>query len=179
MIEVMDNPAQPAHWKAVAVGEQVDWNEVFAGYEAQVDWPGAHVWDRTAAAFPEAHVIHTERPEADWWNSFSVTIGKFFRLYEAAPAAAHSRHLRRPWTGSFMKETFERPRRSRPSDRGLSAKQPEGPRRRFPAHRLLIFNVAEGWAPLCRFLEVPVPATPFPRSHPRDEFWAHFGGEPA
>ncbi len=45
--------------------------------------------------------------------------------------------------------------------------------------RLLVFNVAEGWAPLCEFLEVPVPDTPFPRSHPRDEFWAHFGGEPA
>ena len=47
------------------------------------------------------------------------------------------------------------------------------------AERLLVFNVAEGWEPLCRFLETPEPATPFPRSHPRDEFWAHFGGEPA
>jgi len=48
-----------------------------------------------------------------------------------------------------------------------------------PPERLLVFNVADGWAPLCRFLEAPVPETPFPRSNPRDEFWAHFGGEPA
>ncbi len=47
----------------------------------------------------------------------------------------------------------------------------------IPAERLLIFNVAEGWAPLCRFLEKPEPAAPFPRTHPRD-VWAHFGGEP-
>jgi hypothetical protein len=49
----------------------------------------------------------------------------------------------------------------------------------IPPERLLVFNVAEGWGPLCRFLARPEPATPFPRSHPRDEFWVHFGGEPA
>jgi len=49
----------------------------------------------------------------------------------------------------------------------------------IPADRLLIFNVAEGWAPLCAFLEVPVPDQPFPHHHIRSEFWEHFGGEPA
>ena len=29
--------------------------------------------------------------------------------------------------------------------------------------RLLVFDVREGWAPLCRFLDVPVPDEPFPR----------------
>jgi hypothetical protein len=28
VVEVMGNPAQPAHWKAVAAGEQADWAEV-------------------------------------------------------------------------------------------------------------------------------------------------------
>ena len=106
MIEVMNNPAQPAHWQAVAVGEQVDWHEVFADYEAQVDWPGAHVWEKTAAAFPEALVLHTERPEADWWNSFSVTIGKFFTLYETLPLPPHICDISDVMAGSFMKETF-------------------------------------------------------------------------
>lgn len=48
----------------------------------------------------------------------------------------------------------------------------------IPADRLLVFNVADGWEPLCRFLDVPVPDTSFPRTHAGDEFWAHFGGEP-
>ncbi len=48
----------------------------------------------------------------------------------------------------------------------------------IPADRLLVFNVAEGWDPLCQFLEVPVPDTPFPGTHARKEFWEHFGGEP-
>ncbi len=49
----------------------------------------------------------------------------------------------------------------------------------IPSERLLIFSPADGWEPLCRFLDVPAPSSDFPRSHARDEFWAHFGGEPA
>ena len=33
----------------------------------------------------------------------------------------------------------------------------------FEPARLLVFDVREGWAPLCRFLEVAVPNEPFPR----------------
>jgi hypothetical protein len=32
-----------------------------------------------------------------------------------------------------------------------------------PPEKLLVFNVKEGWAPLCEFLDLPVPETPFPR----------------
>ncbi len=178
MVEVMGNPAQPAFWKAIAAGEQVDWNEVFAGYNSQVDWPGAHVWHETSVTFPDARVIHTERPEAEWWNSFSVTIGKFFAVAPTLPLPPHIREIFETMTGWFMKETFgghvDR-------DTAIAAYRRNNQKVRdtIPAHRLLVFNVAEGWGPICRFLEVPMPDTPFPRSHPRDEFWAHFGGEPA
>jgi hypothetical protein len=36
-----------------------------------------------------------------------------------------------------------------------------------PAHRLLVFNVREGWAPLCAFLGKPVPDEPFPHQNER------------
>lgn len=48
----------------------------------------------------------------------------------------------------------------------------------IPSGRLLVITPADGWAPLCKFLGVAVPDTPFPKSNARDEFWAHFGGEP-
>jgi hypothetical protein len=38
-----------------------------------------------------------------------------------------------------------------------------------PADRLLIFDVREGWQPLCEFLGVPVPDEPFP--HLNDTHW--------
>jgi len=31
-----------------------------------------------------------------------------------------------------------------------------------PASQLLVFDVREGWAPLCAFLNLPIPAVPFP-----------------
>ena len=36
--------------------------------------------------------------------------------------------------------------------------------------RLLVYDVAEGWEPLCEFLAVAVPETSFPRIHSTEEF---------
>jgi hypothetical protein len=41
----------------------------------------------------------------------------------------------------------------------------------IPPERLLVFDVAEGWAPLCRFLDVQAPTLPFPHANSTDEFW--------
>ena len=80
MIEVIENPAQPAHWKAIGAGEKVVWAEVFEGYNSQVDWPGAAIWRETLGRFSRRQGVARYRawPEDEWWNSFSVTIGKFF-----------------------------------------------------------------------------------------------------
>ena len=106
MIEVIGNPAQPAHWKAIAAGEKVDWAEVFEGYNSQVDWPGAAVWRETSVAFPDAKVLHTERPEEEWWNSFSVTIGKFFDRAPNMSLPPHIADIFQTMSGWFMKDTF-------------------------------------------------------------------------
>jgi len=37
----------------------------------------------------------------------------------------------------------------------------------IPEEQLLIFNVKEGWEPLCKFLDVPIPDVPFPRTNDR------------
>jgi hypothetical protein len=46
----------------------------------------------------------------------------------------------------------------------------EAVQRTIPQERLLVYNVKEGWEPLCRFLGVPVPETPFPRLNDRRSF---------
>jgi len=178
MLEVMQRPDQPAHWAAIAAGRPVDWHAVFDGFNAQVDWPGAAVWQQTMHAFPEAKVIHTERPEEDWWRSFSTTISKFFTNAPGMDLPPHIQDVFRTMSGWFLKETFEDH-----SDRDCAIaayrRNNAAVREQVPADRLLVFRVTDGWDPLCNFLDVPVPDMPFPRSNPRDEFWAHFGGEPA
>jgi hypothetical protein len=44
-----------------------------------------------------------------------------------------------------------------------------------PYERLLVFDVSEGWGPLCSFLDCPVPPGNFPRSNSHDEFWQKLG----
>jgi hypothetical protein len=41
----------------------------------------------------------------------------------------------------------------------------------LPPARLLVFDVTQGWAPLCTFLDVPIPVRPFPRMNSTKEFW--------
>lgn len=177
MVEVMGDPAQPPHWEALAEGKEVDWAEVFDGYESQVDFPGASVWHQLSIAFPDAKVIHTERPEEEWWASYSATIGKFF---------AHRQSLDLPPPISAIFETMDKlllkgvfGGLDRESSLGVYRQNNEKVRATIPDDRLLVFSPADGWEPLCSFLGVPVPDEEFPRSNARAEFWELFGGEPA
>lgn len=47
----------------------------------------------------------------------------------------------------------------------------------IPADQLLVFEVKEGWGPLCEFLKVPAPDDPFPRTNDRAEFWDLVAGK--
>lgn len=177
MVEVMGNPAQPPHWKAFSQGEEVDWAEVFNGYTAQVDFPGAAVWHQLSIAFPAAKVVHTERPEEEWYASFSTTIGKFFKHAPTMPLPDHISEIFKVMDKMLMQDVFG----GTSKDASIAAYRANNERVRatIPASNLLIFTPSDGWTPLCKFLNVAVPETPFPRSNARDEFWTHFGGEPA
>ena len=178
MVEVMGNPAQPAKWAAIAAGHEPDWAEVFEGYAAQMDWPGAAVWHETAIAFPDARIVHTERPEEDWWQSFAPTIGKFMSIYRAMPLPPQISGIFDTMEKLIIDRTFGG-KITRKSAIAAYRKNNARVRETIPADRLLVFDVADGWAPLCDFLGVHVPATPFPRTNERAEFWEKFGGEPA
>ena len=46
----------------------------------------------------------------------------------------------------------------------------EDAQRLIPADRLLVYEVAQGWAPLCEFLNLPIPEQEFPRVNSTSEF---------
>jgi hypothetical protein len=177
MVEVMGTRPSRRTGQALAEGAEVDWAEAFAGYGSQVDFPGAAVWHELSVAFPDAKVIHTERPEDAWWASYSSTIGKFFALRESIPLpppiAADGRddgHALRPATDGRLRQGRR--------DRRLPAEQREGPLD-DPAGASAGLHALRRLGAALRLPRRRGPATPFPRTHARDEFWAHFGGEPA
>jgi hypothetical protein len=46
----------------------------------------------------------------------------------------------------------------------------------IPPERLLVYEVKEGWGPLCRFLGQPVPTVAFPVTNKKEEFWDRIKG---
>ncbi|MEX2202192.1 MAG: sulfotransferase family protein [Dongiaceae bacterium] len=178
MEEVFENPDQVPYWQAVAAGRPVDWNQVFAGYRAQVDWPGAHVWRELAAAFPEAKIVHSVRPEESWWKSYSQTIGKFCETYKELELPPHIRDMSEAACEIIVDKTLGGNALDKDAALAAYRKRTEDVRAAIPADRLLVFDVAEGWAPLCRFLDVSVPAEPFPRLNNTEQFWELVKGGP-
>jgi Sulfotransferase domain len=145
---------------------------------AQVDWPGAHVWRQTAAAFPEAEVIHSQRPDDSWWKSFSQTIGKLLRVQHTLTLPPHIRAMFDAVVETVGIGTFGTLTPDRETALAVYHRRAEEVRQAIPAERLLVFDVADGWAPLCAFLGKPVPDLPFPHLNEREAFWANLGGEP-
>jgi len=41
-----------------------------------------------------------------------------------------------------------------------------------PAERLLVWRAEEGWEPICKALNLPVPDEPFPKVNKRNIFWS-------
>ena len=174
MEEVLRNPAQLPFWQDAAAGRPVDWDAVFAGYEAMVDWPGCHYWRALAAHWPVAKVIVSVRPEEAWWDSFSATIGTLLGMRAQIPVP----HIRATLEmgAAVIGQTFDPPT-DREAALAAYRQRTADVRAALPAGRVLVFDVAEGWAPLCAFLGVAIPDAPFPRTNSTEEFWRSVRGE--
>jgi len=177
MFEVRENPTQFPFWQAAARGEIPDWDEVFAGYAAQVDWPGARYWRELAAHFPDAKVILSVRPADAWFDSFQATIGRFL-----GPPDAHSdadRRARAAMTHELIgQQIFGGIIDDRAHAIRVFREHNAEVQRTIAPDRLLTFQASDGWQPLCDFLGVAVPDTPFPHANSTEAFRARVVGEP-
>jgi hypothetical protein len=178
MFEVFANPPQVDVWKDIAAGKPVDFKQVFAGYSAQIDWPGAHVWRQLSGAFPEAKVLLTVRPEESWYRSFSSTIGKFLRVYKQLDLPPHITAMSDAMCDMVFEESFGLGTPDKARALAAYRKRTQDVKAAIAPDRLLVFDVAEGWGPLCAFLDVPEPAEPFPHQNVKEDFWQAMGGEP-
>jgi hypothetical protein len=58
----------------------------------------------------------------------------------------------------------------RPAEEAFYERHNERVRREAPADRLLDWRATDGWEPLCRALDLPVPDEPFPHTNTRAEW---------
>jgi hypothetical protein len=180
MFEVIKNPKNKKHldfWRKVAhgrEGEQFDWESVFADYTAAVDNPACCVWRELMAAYPDAKVVLTVHPRgaATWYEStidtiyFSEKLWQFKVLQFLTPFGRKFGDMshRLIW-GRSLKGTMDDRDKAIARYEEHIAQVKAG----VPPERLLVFSVDQGWGPLCRFLGVEEPATPFPNVNDRNE----------
>jgi hypothetical protein len=169
MEEVMQHPEQIPLWHAAGRGEKVDWERLLAGYRSSVDWPSAQFWAELAERYPQAKVVLTRRDPERWYESFSNTILKL--LQAPAPPDPTIRAILDMCGEVIVARAFDGRLDDPNAIKAAFRRHNAAVEAALPPDRLLIFEVAEGWGPLCRFLGVPVPATPFPRVNSTTEFW--------
>jgi hypothetical protein len=171
MFEVRNDPEQLPFWQAAARGDIPDWDQVFARYAAQCDWPGARYWRELAAHFPDAKVILSVRPADAWFDSFQATIGRFL-----GPPDVHTDPDRRARAEMVHELIAQQIFGGITDDRAHATctfrEHNAEVQRTIAPERLLTFEASEGWEPLCRFLNVPVPETPYPHANSTEEFRA-------
>jgi hypothetical protein len=180
MIETRDHPEHDAMWLALARGDSDDWHAALDGYAASVDWPAIMIWKELAAAYPKANVILTVRDPERWYESASKTI--FARMREFAEALARDdaesidparRSHMRMVNAVVVDKAFGGDLGHDHAIQVFNAHNAEV-RRAIPPERLLVYEAGQGWEPLCAFLDVPVPETPYPKVNTTDDFAARF-----
>ncbi len=164
MQEVMRQPSHVQQWLDFADTGNADWDALFAKFGSGVDYPVSCVWEELAAHYPDAKVILSVRDPERWWDSTNSTIYGFRSAFSpwfqrAVPTTRRFVEMveRLVWQGVFEGQFADREHAV-----GIFNRHIEHVRSTCPPERLLVFNVAEGWEPLCEFLQVPVPDRPFP-----------------
>jgi hypothetical protein len=170
MVEVFGHPESVPLWIEAGKGPP-DWDAIFTGYHAMVDYPGAHYWRQIAAHYPGAKVLHTVRDPDQWFDSTQATI--------FAPGG----HLSRPGSLAEFFASFTGGFREHLHDRAYMTdyfrRHTEEVKRTIPAARLLIYEAGQGWEPLCRFFGVSIPDVPYPNENSRAEFIGRVQQAPA
>jgi len=146
-----------------------NFKEIYQGVDTVTDVPPAFWFEEISADFPEAKVILTVRDSEDaWLKSWkehlqlgSKMLPFYVRiLFYIVPWMKKTKHFfdtsHHAIYGSFNPEATALYRvKYRQHNERVQAV--------IPAEKLLVFNVKQGWKPLCEFLGCDVPSTPFPR----------------
>ena len=163
--DLFTSPKDMKLWGAAIEGQAVDWQTFFSPYEV-ADWPVALCYEDIIRAHPETKVMLSVRDPEGWFESFSSNLKLAQTFNPPIPQVRRIKRFSEDYVingflegkssdKAFMLEFFER--------------HTERVKALVGAENLLIYDVTQGWEPLCHFLAVDVPDEPFPRLNKRGE----------
>ena len=156
-------------WHDIVFGGTPDWDAVFKGYKATVDWPACNYYRELADRYPDAKVILSLRDPDKWFDSCQNTIFRAMRM-DHAQAPANIRTQIAMVRKLVVEDTFGGDIDDRAHAISIFNRHNETVQKVIPKERLLVFQASDGWEPLCRFLGVPVPDEAYPKVNTTEDF---------
>ncbi|WP_407564738.1 sulfotransferase family protein [Streptomyces sp. 184] len=165
MFDIVGSEERLAQWESIVVdGKQPDWASVLDGFSSIVDGPPSLHYAQIMKAFPEAKVVLTVRDAEGWYRSTRDTLYQFVVRNRATPPEPGTREARvfrminaLMWDG-LLGGRFEDEAYAMNVYRRYNQEVIET----VDAERLLVYDVKQGWGPLCGFLGIEVPDREFP-----------------
>ena len=169
MNEVFDHPDHAILWKDKVLGGALDWESILSNYHAAVDWPVCSYWQELSDYYPDAKVLLSVRDPEKWFASMSNTI--FPELSQPPPTKNEYLKVRHAMAKTLiLEQTFE----GRTSDKShvidVYLRHNKMVQDNIAKERLLVYEVSQGWQPLCEFLDTKIPEEPFPRINTKNKF---------
>jgi hypothetical protein len=144
-----------------------NWENIYKGYGACLDFPSCNYYKELMEFYPDSKVILNLRDDESWVKSWNVLNNKILRSFTFRFLA------KLPYTSFFLHKDIhnEMILGSRGAFQGVKTDKEK--MKMFndwnqsvidyvPKDRLLIYRVAEGWDPICKFLNADIPDIPFP-----------------
>lgn len=186
MKNLLVHPENLHYWTTLRATGTTDWDALYDGCQATVDFPCYPWYKEHMKQYPDAKVILSLRPFEKWYDSLYSTIwqaqnppeeqkiemGKkvaadprlqsVMKVMQFAKEAMMEDHFQ----GRFLDKTFMEE---------VYNKHNEEVKNYVPANKLLVIDVSEGWEPLCQFLGISVPEEPLPHTNKREDFKVMLG----
>ena len=181
MKELLVHPENLQYWQTLKETGTTNWDQLYNGYQATVDFPAYPWYKEHMKQYPDAKVILTVRPFDKWHSSVFSTIWQAGpqnlpeKLKMIAKLIMNPRLRKVISCVKLAKEMifkvhFQGKFEDKIEAEKIFNQHIENVKAHVPADKLLIFDVSEGWGPLCKFLGVPEPNEPIPHLNKKENF---------
>ena len=181
MKELLVHPENLHYWLTLKATGTTQWDALYQGFQASVDFPCYPWYKEHMNRYPDAKVILTVRPFENWYASVYSTVWQAGPQTIGQKVAMMSKLLFNPRLRAVIKcvklaksTIFGEHFQGRFNDKAFAEKifhkYHEDVKAYVPAEKLLVYDVSEGWEPLCKFLGVPAPNDPIPHLNKRENF---------
>lgn len=162
ILDVLRSPRNIKILRTIGAETHIDWSYLFSEYEAGVDFPFTTHYQECLETFPEAKVILTVREPDEWYESARATIYPIQRvLFNFLPGG------KKVGRKTIWHQVFEGRFEEREYAIKAFHRHTEEVKRSVAEDKLLVFDVEDGWGPICDFLDRPVPDESFPHINRR------------